>query len=211
MLTARPTMAEKKTEHFLSPNILRPRRVLLCPPPRLCTTIPPYHGHQHGRRPALPPGHGALLLSGQQQMPKSFQKPKAVVTTRGGSTLDSLVVDWTRPLSQASKPSKQVVYKSEPPVRPPPSRHRLAVHWRASLLPSLFASSTCLQMWGSASKSQSDAAQPTSVASPNGTLQGKMEGPAAEAEAHAVVDAPRLPPLLRRPHWPRGNGKQMVI
>lgn len=69
--------------------------------------------------------------------------------------------------------------------------------------PSLFASSTYLQMWGSANRSQSNAAQPTSVPSPNGTLQGKMEGPAAEAEAHAVVvDAPRLPPSSTAPIGP---------
>lgn len=118
---------EKDGAFSLSPSILRPGRALLCPPPRLCTTIPPYttsismegvphcrQGTEHycqdnGPRVAHPDGPGGQVVP----------EAKAMVTARSGSTLDSLVVDWAGPLSQDPKPSKQAVYKSEPPVRPP--------------------------------------------------------------------------------------------
>lgn len=132
---------------------------------------------------------------------------KAVVTTRGGSLMDSLVVDWTRPLSQAPKPSKPVVYKSEPPVRPPPP----ATAWTSigePLCSHLFASSTDLQMWGSASKSQSDAAQPTSVPFSERHAARQDGGPGSGSGSTCCGGCPASrPPLPPRPPPPLAQGQ----
>lgn len=96
MLAARPTMAEKKTEHFLSLPVSSVP-VVLCsvrPPPLHHHSTIYHEHHQRGRRPALPPGHGALL-PGQQ--PKSRSPRRARWSSRSRSKGDGDSSRWIDP------------------------------------------------------------------------------------------------------------------
>lgn len=210
---------EKDGAFSLSPSIPRPGRALLCPPPRLCTTIPPYatsismEGVPHCRQGtehycqdnspgvAHPDGPGGRVVP----------EAKAMVTARSGSTLDSLVVDWAGPLSQDPKPSKQGVYKSEPPVRPP---HPVTAGTSIGepLCSHLFLPP---RLPADVGVSQQIPIQrcPTNLCAFSERHAARQDGGPGSGSGSTCCGGgcPASPPLLHRPHWPRGNGKQMVI
>lgn len=182
------------------------------PPSRSCAALsspPPLHHHSTIPRASAWKASRIAARAPSIHIVRTTAVPeaKAVVTTRGGSIMDSLVVDWTRPLSQAPKPSKPVVYKSEPPVRPPPP----VTAWTSigePLCSHLFASSTDLQMWGSASKSQSDAAQPTSVPFSERHAARQDGGPGSGSGSTCCGGCPASrPPLPPPPPPPLAQGQ----